>query len=240
MTVGIYSIHNTISGKRYIGQSHNVEGRFEQHKDELRKGVHRNYHLQSAWDKYNEDVFAFSLLLICEEADLLEKEIALIAQHNSYDRGYNLTRGGDGAGGLKWTNAQKNRQADLQIEIQNRPEVLAKHRTRRSYNRRMPCVVDGVEYGSKKEAIKALDLAGYEELNAWLQTGVRPRPKKRRHIVLTPEVRKSRSAARTGGKNGSAVPITIAGVAYSSIREAGDALGITSRSRLRRMAEVVG
>ena len=68
--VGVYSIEH-ISGKRYIGSSTNLKRRNKQHVRALRSGRHINSHLQSAWNKYGDDEFTFSVLLLCEIKDML-------------------------------------------------------------------------------------------------------------------------------------------------------------------------
>jgi len=60
--VGIYTIMSIIDNKYYIGRSYNCYERFSKHKCLLRKGIHNNDHLQSAWDKYGELNFKFDIL----------------------------------------------------------------------------------------------------------------------------------------------------------------------------------
>lgn len=106
--VGIYSIINTKNNKRYIGQSKNINKRFLQHKRELNKNQHINSHLQSAWNKYGEDVFIFALIEECEEDNLDTKEKEWIAFYKSdiSKNGYNLNKGGQGITGFKHTDSQ--------------------------------------------------------------------------------------------------------------------------------------
>ena len=52
---GIYSITNTINGKVYYGSSVDCERRWYQHKSSLNKNIHKNYHLQSSWNKCGKD-----------------------------------------------------------------------------------------------------------------------------------------------------------------------------------------
>ena len=52
MTCGIYLIKNNISKKEYIGQSINIEKRWKDHKKDLRNNIHKNQHLQNAYNKY--------------------------------------------------------------------------------------------------------------------------------------------------------------------------------------------
>ena len=93
---GIYSITNLINGKRYIGQSTNIQQRWINHKAELRHNNHYNEHLQHAWNKYGEDNFCFEILVLCDKDDLDEKERGMIAMWRTTnpEYGYNDDDGG--------------------------------------------------------------------------------------------------------------------------------------------------
>lgn len=71
MTIGIYQIRNTITGKRYVGASQNIEARWQQHRHAMRRRNHENSKLMSDWHTYGEDVFEFSILEVVEDADML-------------------------------------------------------------------------------------------------------------------------------------------------------------------------
>ena len=62
---GVYQILNNVSGRCYIGQSYDIEKRLKEHFGALRKGCHRNQHLQSTFDKYGEQVFSTRILTRC-------------------------------------------------------------------------------------------------------------------------------------------------------------------------------
>jgi len=59
---GVYLIENSNNGKRYIGSSVNMPGRFLDHKKLLRRGRHHSPHLQASWNKYGEGAFRFEVL----------------------------------------------------------------------------------------------------------------------------------------------------------------------------------
>lgn len=93
---GIYCIENSITLKKYIGQSKNIKSRWCHHKANLNNGIHDNDYLQKAWNKYGEDNFKFYILEECCEETLDEKERYYIELYNTTNRskGYNLKTGG--------------------------------------------------------------------------------------------------------------------------------------------------
>lgn len=95
--IGIYIIKNAINNKMYIGQSVDIGRRWRQHQRELNEGVHRNKHLQRAWDCYGETNFIFDILELCDKNELNDKELFYINKYNSndYNCGYNICGGGD-------------------------------------------------------------------------------------------------------------------------------------------------
>lgn len=65
MTSGIYCIENIINGKKYIGQSINLEKRIKEHFVFLKKNNHYNFHLQRAYNKYGDNSFISNISNIC-------------------------------------------------------------------------------------------------------------------------------------------------------------------------------
>ena len=94
----IYSIKNLVNGKIYIGQTNDLDIRWNQHKSNLRQNKHINSHLQNAWNKYGEENFEFKLIKECESEELnkLEKYYIKLYNSNNSNYGYNLTSGGEG------------------------------------------------------------------------------------------------------------------------------------------------
>lgn len=91
MTCGIYCITNKLNGKKYIGQSVNIENRFKQHIS----GHDTNSHIDNSMRKHGLDNFNLEILLECDESQLDAEEIKFINLYATYMNGYNLTRGGD-------------------------------------------------------------------------------------------------------------------------------------------------
>lgn len=59
----IYQIKNEVNGKLYIGSTIRPSYiRKYEHFSQLRKNIHKNSHLQRAFNKYGEDSFTFSIL----------------------------------------------------------------------------------------------------------------------------------------------------------------------------------
>lgn len=94
--IGIYCIKNNQNNKLYIGQSVNIEQRFQQHKSMLKHNRHENEHLQNSWNKYGENSFEFSVIECCTENELDDLEKKYIAAFRTMDHnyGYNLESGG--------------------------------------------------------------------------------------------------------------------------------------------------
>ena len=100
---GIYCIKNLKNGKRYIGLSRDIHGRWKQHISDLNGNRHINEHLQSSWNKYGENNFAFYIIEQCLKDDLCDKEKYYISKYDTVNNkyGYNMTSGGDGINNLR-------------------------------------------------------------------------------------------------------------------------------------------
>lgn len=91
-------IRNKVNGKKYIGQSVDIEKRFYEHKRTLRKNKHNNEHLQRAWNKYGESKFEFKIIHDNISNDEINNwELYYINEiYNTYiGEGYNQHIGGD-------------------------------------------------------------------------------------------------------------------------------------------------
>jgi group I intron endonuclease len=83
--LGIYAIIHKATGRRYVGQSNNIELRFYTHRWGLDRGVHKNPKLQSAWNKYGEAEFEFVVLEQCEADNLTEREQSYMDESSHFN-----------------------------------------------------------------------------------------------------------------------------------------------------------
>jgi group I intron endonuclease len=83
----IYMITNLINGKSYIGK----------HYGKLNDSYSGSgYALKLAYNKYTEEPFNKTILEVCTEDNVFEREIYWINYYNTFKgRGYNLTEGGE-------------------------------------------------------------------------------------------------------------------------------------------------
>ena len=100
MSCGIYCIENLINGKKYIGQSRDIQQRWSQHIGSLRLNKHCNPHLQKEWNQYGSDSFSFSVIENCDKELLDAREMYYISKYNAFTDGYNYSMGGKGAKGF--------------------------------------------------------------------------------------------------------------------------------------------
>jgi group I intron endonuclease len=89
---GVYQIRCITNGKIYIGSAVNMPARWAEHQQRLRRCVHRNRHLQHAWNKYGEESFEFIVLEYVTSAFLLRAEQEWIDKSQCTDRkiGFNI------------------------------------------------------------------------------------------------------------------------------------------------------
>lgn len=87
--IGIYKITKKIDGKSYIGQSNDIQRRFNEHKTK------KDLIIDQAIQKYGVSAFNFEILEECSLEELNSHEKYWIAFYNTYKGfGYNCNEGG--------------------------------------------------------------------------------------------------------------------------------------------------
>ena len=88
---GIYSITNTVNGKKYIGSAVNFDRRFKDHKKRLLANAHHSTKLQNSWLKHGAAAFVFEVIeYCCDHKLLIECEQKWIDKFHSFSQmGYN-------------------------------------------------------------------------------------------------------------------------------------------------------
>lgn len=88
---GIYQIRNLINGKKYIGQSIDLERRKKDHFRYLKGNYHKNIHLQNAYNFYGQENFVFEVLVYCESnKEELTKREQFFVDSESQENLYNI------------------------------------------------------------------------------------------------------------------------------------------------------
>jgi len=109
----IYIITNTINAMQYVGVTSNIKGRWYQHK----KANGSSKYLHTSIKKYGIENFVFTHVADAFSwENALEIEMMLIKQHNTKaPNGYNLTDGGQGTIGYKWSDDSRKKIRDINI-----------------------------------------------------------------------------------------------------------------------------
>ena len=178
----IYAIVNTLNGKRYIGQTTNLEKRIYDHF----RGDWTSRELQLDVQEHGKDVFKVEVLAAdIPENELYKMESYFIRLHNTkFPHGYNLTDGGGGMKGFSHT-----------------PETRAKLHEANIGNQHAKGAVRSPETRAK---IRKGNLGNQNAKGAVRSPEARAKVSKaRKGKPLTPEHRAKLSEAKKENKNGS-------------------------------------
>lgn len=98
----IYKVVNQINGKVYIGFTKDYKQRIRQHKKSITNPKYKSK-FHNALRKYGWDNFVWDIIFQSKDENYCKSimEPHFIVEHNSRERGYNITMGGEGALGLK-------------------------------------------------------------------------------------------------------------------------------------------
>jgi group I intron endonuclease len=115
MNTGIYRIVNILNGKYYIGStSRGFRQRWWCHKGDLNKGIHRNSHLQSAWNKYGKENFLFEILMRCPPEQCISLEQRYLDTMD-WSQSYNIAKVAGSGLGVKLSPEVRRRMSEARI-----------------------------------------------------------------------------------------------------------------------------
>ena len=159
-------IKNKVSNKVYVGSSFNIRKRKDDHLMYLRKGNHKNTHLQSSWNKHGEKNFEWVVLHVYEERPelqcLLDKEQYYIdsTECTNREKGYNINLLSSGSIGVKRRPETLIKLSKAKKGIKQSKEIIEK-RTKKLYKPILQYDLEGnfiKEWGSVNEASDAFNI----------------------------------------------------------------------------------
>lgn len=101
----VYSIQNTVTGRCYIGSTCYKTDRWSKHRNQLRRGEHKNPHLQASWLKHGESAFSFHVLEVVDN----EEDLVLREQHwiDATPKRFNIRRFAESNRGIRHSEEHK-------------------------------------------------------------------------------------------------------------------------------------
>lgn len=135
MKAGVYMIKRKGSDHCYVGSSKNIAARKRSHFWFLNSKQHHSTKLQRAWDKYGPDAFDFSVLLYCDEKNLLMYEQIFIDALSAQKLGYNICKKAGSRLGVPHDVDTVSKMRDFQRS----------HRQRYEWDGRMLCIAEIAE-----------------------------------------------------------------------------------------------
>jgi group I intron endonuclease len=131
MKSGVYAIVCRSNNKFYIGSSKNITKRLDHHFKHLKKGNHRNPHLQNAWNLFGEDNFYY--LIIDYSENNIEREQYWIDETKCYLReiGFNNTKKANAPLGYKHTEENRIKMSKIKKEQHSKGIVTSNFKYRK-------------------------------------------------------------------------------------------------------------
>lgn len=194
MKSGIYAITNTVNGKCYIGSAIRFNKRWSEHRRTLKLGMHHSRKLQRAWNKYGADAFKFSILLSCEDKNLIFYEQLAIDSYKAYSLGYNTSPTAGNSLGVIRTEETKAKLSAIFNGRKMPPEHGAKIAAAQLGKKRKPRSPEAIAISAAKRKATLGDWKPTEAQRANLLAAAA----KRRGIKMSPETLEKRSKAFKG------------------------------------------
>lgn len=128
-TSGVYQILCIPTGKVYIGSAINLRSRQSQHFTALRRGTHKNPHLQSAWNKHGGDAFEFSVIELVLASFVTDREQYYINKHRATNRKYGFNQAPEAGSVLGYKHSDASR-ANMSASAKKRQRVAVSDEAR--------------------------------------------------------------------------------------------------------------
>ena len=159
---GIYLIRNDVNGKCYVGQSTNIQARWNKHKSTAfnPNNACYDYPLYRAIRKYGIQNFTFQVLIECPREQLNTLEIRYIAQYDACTNGYNQMEGGRDAEHWLKLNPQKVLSVITYLQTSDESsEIIGQRfnvsgRTIRAINTGEEYRISGIEYPIRRRVFR--------------------------------------------------------------------------------------
>lgn len=131
-TATLYMVTNKANGKVYIGQTAtSFARRWSRHRWDARRGNNNCFH--AALRRYGSENFEACVLVVGPAGEWIKDlEVRAIALYNSFNEGYNGTKGGDGGCGSKARLGKRHTSetcAKISAARKGRPTRLGHHNT---------------------------------------------------------------------------------------------------------------
>jgi group I intron endonuclease len=197
---GIYAIRNIVNGKRYVGQSSNINERARSHFGMLRVGTHHCRPLQRSYVKHGKDMFVHEILELCDIEQLTGREQHWMDFYRA-DGLYNLAPAAGSNVGYKHTAETRAKYSAAKTGLKHSEENRASRRASFTEERREISRKNGLRHADRlrsdehRALISAatLGVPRSEEVRSKISTSNKGKPKSQAH-------RKSLSEARVGMK----------------------------------------
>lgn len=138
----IYRATNTRNGKAYIGLTEDLHKRKTEHLCLANRGY--QYHFHKAIRHHGFDSFVWETLEKCDSRDAAaQREVELIAEHDTFNNGYNGTEGGHGGFKARHTDETKRKISEtLRGRFKGKLNQETRQKMSKSAKRRAPASVE--------------------------------------------------------------------------------------------------
>lgn len=152
----IYIIRNKINNKIYVGQTLDFKQRIRAHKSRFKKKTYQEFsRIYKAMAKYGLENFEIKPIETCDSGLLNEREIYWINYFDSYNNGYNATKGGNNP--IAYWKGKK-RDKDTNKKISEKLVGISWGRHREDTKNQLKIAKIGNKNGNKKVVCIELDL----------------------------------------------------------------------------------